>query len=404
MSTWRDQYRDASFRGVPFHVMSSDTTVGRRVVKHEFPGRDQPYMQDLGRSARGFSVEAIVLGDGYMAARDALIAAIETVGPGTLIHPYYGELQVSVASDAKIRESSAEGGSARITFAVVEAGDNIFPTQVTSIDDAVDAAVDDAQSAAQGNFGAGFVATSVPPFVALSAQGLVSDVLGAIAAASATVVGIADQVTALTRSVEDASAGVVDLVADAAGVAASIVSNLQGLTRSVAADARAALGLARQFYAYGADLVAIPTTTISRVQQAQNQALVISLVRTAAAGEAVKAIRGIEFDSFQEAQAILEETSDVIQTLMYSADDETYDRLRALNAVLVQDVTSRGADLSRLVAITTVVSEPALTLAYRLFGDTQAAGDAADDILARNGIVHPLFVPAGAALEVRSNG
>lgn len=75
--SWRDQLRDGSFRGVPFKIQASRALVGRRGQVHEYPLRDKPYAEDLGRRARAFNVECFVLGADYMAQRDALIAALE---------------------------------------------------------------------------------------------------------------------------------------------------------------------------------------------------------------------------------------------------------------------------------------------------------------------------------------
>ncbi|WP_431355959.1 DNA circularization N-terminal domain-containing protein, partial [Algimonas porphyrae] len=50
--SWRDQLEKASFRGVPFHVSRSGGEVGRRVQLTEYPLRDRPYAEDLGRKAR----------------------------------------------------------------------------------------------------------------------------------------------------------------------------------------------------------------------------------------------------------------------------------------------------------------------------------------------------------------
>ncbi|MFX9939048.1 DNA circularization N-terminal domain-containing protein, partial [Acinetobacter baumannii] len=65
--TWRDQLRPASFRGVPFHVTQATGTFGRRSVTHEYPFRDLPYVEDLGRRARTLRIEALLLGEDYMA-------------------------------------------------------------------------------------------------------------------------------------------------------------------------------------------------------------------------------------------------------------------------------------------------------------------------------------------------
>lgn len=92
---WRDDYRPGAFRGVPFHLKNSTRTGGRRTVLNEYPLRDKPDTQDMGRKARQFNLAMTVIGQDYMAKRDLLIEALETFGPGTLMHPFYGEMQVA---------------------------------------------------------------------------------------------------------------------------------------------------------------------------------------------------------------------------------------------------------------------------------------------------------------------
>ena len=42
--SWRDQLEQASFRSVPFKVLRALTEVGRRVVVHQFPFSNVPYV------------------------------------------------------------------------------------------------------------------------------------------------------------------------------------------------------------------------------------------------------------------------------------------------------------------------------------------------------------------------
>ena len=58
--------RTASFNGVPFEVNAGSIVVGRRVVTHEFPQRDTPYSEDLGRAYRQFSLTGFVTGADYI--------------------------------------------------------------------------------------------------------------------------------------------------------------------------------------------------------------------------------------------------------------------------------------------------------------------------------------------------
>ena len=128
MDTWRFSLQPASFRGVPFKVSEDEATFGRRIATHEFPLRDVPYTEDMGRSARRYSVSAYVIGNDFMAQRDRLLSAIEQGGPGTLIHPFYGSLTLNVDGGAKLRHSRDNGGMCEISLQFVESGQLSYPT------------------------------------------------------------------------------------------------------------------------------------------------------------------------------------------------------------------------------------------------------------------------------------
>ena len=119
---WRANILPASFRGVPFNVLRAGFESGRRVAQHEFPLRDTPFNEDLGRRVRTFEIEAYVLGNDYAAQRDALLrACIDEPGPGALIHPTLGEWQV-LCDDVALLEDSQSGGMALLRLGFVEAG------------------------------------------------------------------------------------------------------------------------------------------------------------------------------------------------------------------------------------------------------------------------------------------
>ena len=92
---WRDRLRRASFRGVEFFVDEDNYESGRRLSLHEFSNRDVPYSEDLGRKQRTYSFKAFLIGPDFDIQRDQLIRALETEGSGTLIHPWYGSVDVT---------------------------------------------------------------------------------------------------------------------------------------------------------------------------------------------------------------------------------------------------------------------------------------------------------------------
>jgi len=84
---FKDDLRPGSFRGVEFFIDTSQRTLGRRATLHEFPNRETPFTEDLGRVADVFEVEGHLVGDDYFKARKKLERAVNKQGPGELIHP-----------------------------------------------------------------------------------------------------------------------------------------------------------------------------------------------------------------------------------------------------------------------------------------------------------------------------
>ncbi|RJX18966.1 MAG: hypothetical protein C4575_09315 [Desulforudis sp.] len=181
---WRDNLQKASFRGVPFKVFGADTSVGRRSVLHEYPFRDEPYVEDLGQAAdefnvEGFVVQSVVNGWDYFRERNALIDALRKEGPGTLIHPFFGTLTVALKSPARVSERiDNDGGVACFAMLFVQAGKNQFPGQSPNPISAVDGAADTALAAGLKNFASSYRVSGFPDPVAARAQADVSVMFG----------------------------------------------------------------------------------------------------------------------------------------------------------------------------------------------------------------------------------
>jgi hypothetical protein len=61
---WRDALLPAMFDGCPFFVEAGSQSGGRRIVVHQFPKRDVPYSEDMGRRATEFQVRAYCIAFG----------------------------------------------------------------------------------------------------------------------------------------------------------------------------------------------------------------------------------------------------------------------------------------------------------------------------------------------------
>lgn len=118
---WRARLRPASFRGAQFKIEASSRRGGRRVAFHEFPKRDDPYAEDMGRRGRRFQVTGYIVGENYMLARDMLIRACEQEGPGMLIFDRLGEFLV-VCEQYGVSETRERGGICEFDLVFLEAG------------------------------------------------------------------------------------------------------------------------------------------------------------------------------------------------------------------------------------------------------------------------------------------
>lgn len=120
----------ASFKGVPFLLVNnSGTTGGRKTATHEFVNANYRNVEDLGKLTKIYNVTAVISGDNYFAARDRLIDALDEGGKGTLIHPFFGSIQV-VAKPYTLTESQRTLGEAVFNLIFEAADDKILP-QIT---------------------------------------------------------------------------------------------------------------------------------------------------------------------------------------------------------------------------------------------------------------------------------
>ena len=88
MSKMRQKSGKGSFRGVPFLIEDEQgMDGGRRLVRYEYPLRDDGMTEDLGLRLRNYHISCLVIGDDHVKQAEKLIEALEKPGTGTLKHP-----------------------------------------------------------------------------------------------------------------------------------------------------------------------------------------------------------------------------------------------------------------------------------------------------------------------------
>jgi len=401
---WRDDYRPGSFRGVPFVTERHERAGGRRAEVHEFPQRDLPLAEDLGRAARRFSIDCHVIGADYRVARDRLIDALEAAGPGTLVHPFHGTLRVQVL-DYRQSESTEEGGIARFSIECVEAGAaadlTVAPDPRVQALSVADKALADAPAA----FARGFDVSGLPGFVEMAASALVESA-GDL---TRVVAGFSGGAGNALRGFEAALdlVGQPQLLRQPLALGTALVG-LFSAVDALTGDARVRRRMAEPLIAFGTGLHDVAATTPARTRQRANQAAFVHLTGVAATALLVRATADTAFSSYDEAVTTRDSAAALIDARALAAADALdtdraldFDRLRR---AMVRDITARGGTLQRVYGYRPAATEPALGIAHRLYGPVADLVVRTDAMVARNRVRHPGFVPGGAPIEVLADG
>lgn len=397
--TWRDKLQKAALGKAGFLVDSSDGQLGRNVQVHEYPLRDKPYVEDLGRKARRFTLEAYVIGADYMSARDALIAQLETPGSKTLMHPYLGELKVTVVEAQGPRESTREGGMARFSITVVESGEHVFPTSAADTQKKVDKNSDDTLEKVKVTAEWKWNVAAQPSFVADSAVNRLRKFSGDLQTLVARITTLPQKMAGYIAAAKELSDTAAALVLTPKTMIERISNLIRELTNIAAAPAHA-LQVVQAMVDYGQDFAVVPTGTPSRQQEADNQQALVQLVQVSAICTAAQLASTLEYASADDALAMRDELIAAIDDQGERLDDDTlYYALVDLRTAVVADLEQRAAQLAQLTQVQLRETTAAVVLAYELYED--ALRDA--EVIARNAVRDGNFLPSGRALEVLSH-
>lgn len=425
--TWRDRLPldgKGSFRGFEFLIGIVKSSVGRRTVTHEFPDNDLPFVEDLGRQPRRITFNAFLVGENYDNRRNELIQAFEEPGQGQLIHPYLGEMTVTIDGPVEFNETTDEGAMTRITFKVIESGEFAIRVEADTAGE-VNEAANEAAAANIEEFETEYSVVGAIGAIVQAATNAINEItstMNQIQGRISAVLNVVDSIGSAIESFADGLAAIINLP----GTIASTLSNLQnsvydaiGTIQSAAADligsggretapvdtgelskrARVELLMesVRDQSVAGAK-GEITGTTSQELIEAGNQAAIYNLGRVAAVIEASRVLSRLEFESRDQALEIRNEMIDLIDSLSQNVGDQLFGKLVNLKARLSAHLKAAAQDLPFIRTHTPNETLPALLLAYLLYGDINREGD----IIDRNRITHPGFLAGSQPLEVIS--
>ncbi|UOO76039.1 DNA circularization N-terminal domain-containing protein [Neisseria sp. Dent CA1/247] len=394
--------REASFKGAKFHVEETGGRFGRRTVLHQYPFRDVPYGEDLGRAARRFDITAFFID---AAEYQAFVDACESEGAGTLIHPFYGKAFVQLEDTADVRFPRAEGGRYSVQVSFVEAGENTEPDAQEDAGGLLDSAVDDALDLVGQEFAvqwlkevAGFLDVAeirlnqVYQFIEgfLDADDLSKSQLSRLTTGSlvAKPLELFARIKSLIRmaifkakpfSIRNET-GYTIAAYPAFQTASRPQTNLLTTLRGGAVRADWAVNTIE------ADLQALPPS-------------LADMVRQTAVLEQVRQLAFAEYDGKADLIKDRARALAALEAEITIAPSAVFRVLETARTHAVAAVEARIPTLREMKVLETKTTMPALVLAWQVNGSIEAYAD----IVSRNKVRHPGFVPPGR-VEVMRDG
>jgi len=405
---WKARLLPASFRGIPFKVLSHEHSGGRNSKRHEIPDRDGGVNEDLGKKTDVFRIEGHIIGDSYFFVRDSLISAMKSKNSGVLIHPYLGIKNV-IPEGFSLREDTMQGRIAFFTLEFAESGNNLFPfAQIDAIVAFANTAVT-AVAQVQNGFDLAFSVKGFPAFVTDAAVANLGTLAGTFLSVFPNVRLDSEKHAQLKKEVQDFNDDKETLVNNSSDLSASIDSIISGLKdlvpdvpESSTIDSSSGrddqLAVFNSLIVFDTGAEDLPENTPSRAAEKNNGIALNNLVQQLALVRLSEQTVNKVFKSLDEAEE--QRTTIVdnidIQLKKSSTDDETFQALEDLVAKLVLAVPDTNSVLANIKTSSQINEIPTLVLSYDLYESLENE----QDIIDRNKIREPGF--ALGDLEVLS--
>lgn len=363
---YTEPYLPASYKGVGFKALDTSSEHGRRGAEGEFPFGERTAYADLGRRIRRYSISARF--DENTHVRDAalLIAAVETTGPGPLVHPTRGVIVSAACTSLRVRDNpETEQGVTYVDMEFVEA--NNWPNGLSLVGSVLGIAISPLLGQVRSSFTSRYLPASVPTF-----------------REAAVVQAAQDQITAIANQYASATAATnTDLTRNQNLIALrSVAANDTQAVDTTTTDRAIALGMSAvaqvttgetKFNVFRdlANGAALTSTFAAPASTAENA--VYNLVRTVSAiymaEAALEVVDSLATDIFTRSDvidAVLASEQDYARNL---CDNELYLALETFRNDVRTQLNRNAYDAPGLIEFEFGGAVHPLQAAYEIYGD-----------------------------------
>ncbi len=384
------------YGGVPFFVEAHELDTGRRLLVMNIPNSDKNIIQDNGRKTRGVRFDAYLLGSDVFTQKNAVIDAMETPGVRELVHPYFGRFPAR-GWNLRLSERATEKQYVKMEMTFVLEVDKVTEKRSQNSTAAISEAVENSYIQQKNAFEKAWAVTNA---TVDAADELVENALDSINEVRESV----REVALFKEHLREVRENIRHLIAAPGDLFESIKSLVtfeadETDENIIVPPKKDTQGEAFSLSGYEYSSPNTFNGSASDKTITNNDAAMVSVVKGLSATFSASLVTDVDYASITEATS-------AIQNIIQSSDDAQLTALDAgayysslnVQAAATAYVSEISQDLARIEEIELKFSVPVLPLAWTLYGTIEGY----QDILARNEIKDPFFVPYDTILEVRT--
>lgn len=411
--TWRDKLLPASFRGISFLIPQASVPVGMKGQLHEFPQRDTPFFEQLGKQSQVHKMTGWVIGDDCFERRDKLIEALNTPGGGELVHPWLGKMQVKVG-ECEMSHDRVGGGMVSFDLTFYPDVPLKTPAARANTQAQVVKSSESLLTSSLNRYKTTMATVNKARLGLLQMRNSLSNVFSVIQQQFAPFLSVFTDVTSFAQSLMNSPGTLSSLFSsyfssfsgfDFFGSSSNdgSGSGYRGAVAEASQQAESVSSINTVSPLGGTDTVTASQATADLVQDSVlvQIGLIVSEMPVATQPESIESMPSVEQQAIQPivrpdvpvADDVIElrdNLNEAIHEASLKADPEHYLVLNSFRQSVVKHLTAVAQSGVRLVDITPPETLSALVLAYRRFGDATRS----PEVVQRNRIRHPGFVPA----------
>lgn len=391
MSTLQRLYT-GSFRGAEFYFQSLDTTSGRKTVIHEFPKKDNRYVEDLGRNLRSFTITAQIFGTfgstiDYESKKKRLRDALNTEGIGLLIHPFYGAIN-AVPLTFTERDSITEINATTFEMSFVEASPNIYPASTGQNKSLINRIYDSIYNFVKDDLHAEWIISFVRNIDNAATQ--LNHLYDLFSAISKTITSFGNKKDFFHNDLEEFNRNIYKLPQNSENLSES-VTNLFAQFDELANTEQGRFNAGQKIFGFGETDNPIERKTTELVERDNNRKLLNGAINSLALTNMYDSAINLEYKDELDLnqmtallennyQRLLDNQTNFLSELLFNAINNIRDEVRLFFENLRITINKISQIETKTIPVT--------VLAYKYYGDI----DNYQEIINLNNIANPLFI------------